>query len=148
MRSVGLPIRLRGDRRQLASALGNLVENAVKYSHDGGTVQIRARSDDRWVELMVADQGVGIPARDLDRVFERFYRVDKARARQTGGTGLGLAIVRHVAGNHGGEVMVESQEGEGSTFVLRLPARLIIHHEPGEPVDDRALAGSGEDSDE
>ena len=71
---------------------------------------------------MVADQGVGIPSRDLDRVFERFYRVDKARSRDTGGTGLGLSIVRHVATNHGGEVLVSSTEGEGSTFVLRLPA--------------------------
>ena len=74
---------------------------------------------------MVVDQGVGIPAADLDRVFERFYRVDKARARQTGGTGLGLAIVRHVANNHGGVVSVQSQEGEGSTFTFRLPARLL-----------------------
>jgi len=76
--------------------------------------------------VMVADQGVGIPSRDLDRVFERFYRVDKARSRETGGTGLGLAIVRHVATNHGGEVLVSSQEGEGSTFVLRLPASLVV----------------------
>jgi two-component system sensor histidine kinase SenX3 len=74
---------------------------------------------------MVIDQGVGIPAADIDRVFERFYRVDKARARETGGTGLGLAIVRHVANNHGGVVSVESHEGEGSTFAFRLPARLI-----------------------
>jgi len=75
---------------------------------------------------MVADQGIGIPARDIDRIFERFYRVDKARSRDTGGTGLGLAIVRHVATNHGGDVQVSSEEGEGSTFVLRLPATLIV----------------------
>jgi len=117
---------LRGDERQLASAVGNLVENAVKYSHAGGVVQVRTRLDDTAVEVMVADQGVGIPSRDLDRVFERFYRVDKARSRETGGTGLGLAIVRHVATNHGGEVLVSSQEGEGSTFVLRLPASLVV----------------------
>jgi two-component system sensor histidine kinase SenX3 len=115
-----------GDRRQLVSAVGNLVENAVKYSQKGGTVQVRARVDATAVEVMVADQGIGIPRRDLDRVFERFYRVDRARSRETGGTGLGLAIVRHVASNHGGEVLVSSQEGEGSTFVLRLPATLVV----------------------
>ena len=110
-----------GDRRQLVSAVGNLIENAVKYSDSGTSVQVRARRIDDWVEISVADQGVGIPQRDLDRVFERFYRVDRARSRSTGGTGLGLAIVRHVASNHGGDVSVTSVEGEGSTFVLRLP---------------------------
>ncbi|BAN01088.1 sensor histidine kinase [Ilumatobacter coccineus] len=119
-------IVLRADRRQLTSAIGNLVENAVKYSDDDGVVQVRTRADDRWVEVMVSDQGVGIPTRDLDRVFERFYRVDRARSRETGGTGLGLSIVRHVASNHGGECVVSSQEGEGSTFVLRLPASLVV----------------------
>ena len=118
-------LRIRADRPQLSSAIGNLVENAVKYSDDGAMVQVRVRLNERWVEVMVIDQGVGIPAADIDRVFERFYRVDKARARETGGTGLGLAIVRHVANNHGGVVSVESQEGEGSTFAFRLPARLI-----------------------
>ena len=85
-----------------------------------------------WVEFMVADQGVGIPARDLDRIFERFYRVDKARSRGTGGSGLGLSIVRHVATNHGGEVLVSSREGEGSTFVLRIPreARPVVEPSP------------------
>ena len=112
---------VRGDRRQLVSAVGNLIENAVKYSESGSSVQVRARRVDGWIEISVSDQGVGIPQRDLDRVFERFYRVDRARSRSTGGTGLGLAIVRHVAGNHGGDVSVTSVEGEGSTFVLRLP---------------------------
>jgi two-component system sensor histidine kinase SenX3 len=110
-----------GDRRQLISALGNLVENAVKYSEPGGQVQIRVRVEGELAELMVADQGIGIPAADHDRIFERFYRVDKGRSRDTGGTGLGLAIVRHVATNHGGDVLVSSAEGEGSTFVIRLP---------------------------
>jgi two-component system sensor histidine kinase SenX3 len=114
-------VRVTGDRRQLVSAVGNLVENAVKYSEAGGRVEVTTRSDGPWVEFVVADHGVGIPARDLDRIFERFYRVDKARSRGTGGTGLGLAIVRHVATNHGGEVTVTSREGEGSTFVLRVP---------------------------
>lgn len=115
-------IRLLGDRRQLVSALGNLVENAVKYSDPDSRVEVSASSDGNWVELRVRDFGMGIPQKDLDRIFERFYRVDRARSRETGGTGLGLAIVRHVATNHGGDVTVASVEGEGSTFVLRIPA--------------------------
>ena len=118
-----------GDRRQLVSAIHNLLENAVKYSDDGSTVEVRvhavvdrSRADATLVEISVRDYGIGIPARDIERIFERFYRVDRARARDTGGTGLGLAIVRHVATNHRGEVRVESREGEGSTFTLRLPA--------------------------
>ncbi|MET0902988.1 MAG: ATP-binding protein [Acidimicrobiales bacterium] len=110
-----------GDRRQLVSAVYNLLENAVKYSDDGSRVQVRARTDGRSVDIEVEDHGIGIPRRDLERVFERFYRVDRARSRETGGTGLGLAIVRHVASNHAGDVRVESAEGEGSTFTLRLP---------------------------
>jgi two-component system, OmpR family, sensor histidine kinase SenX3 len=120
------PIRVHADYRQLTSAIGNLVENGVKYSKNDGVVQVRTRVADRHVEIMVADQGIGIPARDIDRIFERFYRVDKARSRDTGGTGLGLAIVRHVATNHGGDVQVSSEEGEGSTFVFRLPTSVIV----------------------
>ena len=118
-----------GDRRQLVSAIHNLLENAVKYSDDHSTVEVRVRAvpdrqggDGSWVEIGVRDFGIGIPSRDLERIFERFYRVDRARARDTGGTGLGLAIVRHVATNHRGEIRVSSREGEGSTFTLRLPA--------------------------
>jgi two-component system sensor histidine kinase SenX3 len=113
-----------GDRRQLASAIGNLLENAVKYSERGGEVWLSStiRGSDGCVDVTVRDRGIGIPARDHDRIFERFYRVDRARSRDTGGTGLGLAIVRHVATNHGGEVHVESVEGEGSTFTLSIPA--------------------------
>jgi two-component system sensor histidine kinase SenX3 len=111
-----------GDRRQLMSAVANLVENGVKYSDPGSTVEVAARTDGTWVDIAVCDHGIGIPARDLDRIFERFYRVDRARSRETGGTGLGLAIVRHVATNHGGNVSVSSQEGAGSTFTLRIPA--------------------------
>lgn len=111
-----------GDHRQLASAVANLIDNAIKYSDQGGEIVLRAVTVDGWVHIEVSDQGVGIPARDLDRVFERFYRVDRARSRDTGGTGLGLAIVRHVATNHAGEVTVRSQEGEGSTFTIRIPS--------------------------
>jgi two-component system sensor histidine kinase SenX3 len=98
-----------GDRRQLVSAVANLVENGVKYSDPGSPVEVAARTDGTWVDIVVRDRGIGIPARDLDRIFERFYRVDRARSRETGGTGLGLAIVRHVATNHGGSVSVASR---------------------------------------
>ena len=110
-----------GDRRQLVSAVGNLIENAVKYSDAGSPVEVSTRLAGSYVEIDVTDRGIGIPARDLERVFERFYRVDRARSRETGGTGLGLAIVRHVATNHDGECRVVSREGEGSTFTLSLP---------------------------
>ncbi len=118
-------LKVVGDRRQLVSAIGNLVENAVKYSDVGSAVEVTARGDGDWVEFTVKDFGLGIPSRDLDRVFERFYRVDRARSRDTGGTGLGLAIVRHVANNHGGEVSVTSIEGEGSTFALKIPKSIV-----------------------
>jgi two-component system sensor histidine kinase SenX3 len=111
-----------GERRQLVSAVTNLLDNAVKYSEPGSSVDVAARTDGRWVDVTVRDRGIGIPRRDLERIFERFYRVDRARSRETGGTGLGLAIVRHVASNHRGEIRVESREGVGSTFTLRIPA--------------------------
>ena len=113
---------VRGDARQLITALSNLIENAVKYSEDGSVVLVRSSSGGGWVDIEVEDRGVGIPSKDLDRIFERFYRVDAARSRATGGTGLGLSIVRHVASNHGGSVTVRSTEGVGSTFTLRVPA--------------------------
>jgi two-component system sensor histidine kinase SenX3 len=115
------PSWVEGDAHQLASAVGNLVENAVKYSSPGGTVLVHVRPEGGHVVVEVADQGIGIPAASLDRIFERFYRVDRARSRETGGTGLGLAIVRNIVNNHGGEVNVTSREGEGSTFTLRFP---------------------------
>jgi two-component system sensor histidine kinase SenX3 len=117
------PVAVLGDRRQLVSAMYNLLENAVKFSYDGSTVFFRAEATDGKVEIEVEDHGVGIPARDLDRIFERFYRVDQGRSRTTGGTGLGLSIVRHVAANHQGGVEVDSREGEGSTFRLVLPTQ-------------------------
>ncbi|HEX4904280.1 MAG TPA: ATP-binding protein [Acidimicrobiales bacterium] len=110
-----------GDPRQLVSAVTNLLENACKYSDAGSGVTVRSQLAGPWLELEVEDHGVGIPSTDLDRVFERFYRVDRARSRETGGTGLGLAIVRHVATNHRGDVRVRSTEGVGSTFTLQLP---------------------------
>jgi two-component system sensor histidine kinase SenX3 len=119
---VGRRHTLRGDRLQLVSAIANLLENACKYSDEHSTVQLSSTTDGTWIEIAVRDEGIGIPTVDLERVFERFYRVDRARSRETGGTGLGLSIVRHIASNHGGEVTVASAEGEGSTFTLRLPS--------------------------
>jgi two-component system sensor histidine kinase SenX3 len=110
-----------GDRRQLVSALQNLLENAIKYSDRGSSVEISLRRADGDVLIDVRDRGVGIPSKELDRIFERFYRVDRARSRETGGTGLGLSIARHIAHNHGGDILVHSVEGAGSTFTLKLP---------------------------
>ncbi|MGB9378265.1 MAG: ATP-binding protein, partial [Mycobacteriales bacterium] len=111
-----------GDEAQLVTAMANLVDNAIAYSPPGTRVAIGVRPAGELVEISVSDEGMGIPAADLERVFERFYRSDPARARATGGTGLGLAIVKHIATNHGGSVTVWSTEGAGSTFTLRLPA--------------------------
>jgi two-component system sensor histidine kinase SenX3 len=113
---------INGDHFQLVSAVSNLVDNAVKYSDKDDLVTVSLTTVDGSVEVQVADQGIGIPMASLDRIFERFYRVDRARSRGTGGTGLGLSIVRHVVTNHGGEVNVRSREGEGSTFILRFPS--------------------------
>lgn len=111
-----------GDRRQLVSAVANLLDNAIKYSEPSSQVDLRAHSDGGRVAIEVEDRGLGIPARDVDRIFERFYRVDRARSRETGGTGLGLAIVRHVVVNHEGEITVRSVEGQGSTFTITVPS--------------------------
>jgi len=115
------------DRAQIVNALTNLLENAVKYSDSKQVVTITAALEDshQIVNIEIIDEGIGIPTADLERIFERFYRVDKARSRSTGGTGLGLSIVRHVAEAHGGTVRVESQEGEGSRFTLSIPSLLI-----------------------
>jgi two-component system sensor histidine kinase SenX3 len=120
------------DRRQVVSAVVNLLDNAVKYSESGRVVTIETERSGDDVVVVVSDHGIGVPSRDLERIFERFYRVDQARSRDTGGTGLGLAIVRHVAQAHGGDVSVESVEGEGSTFRLRLPvaARPVLLPKP------------------
>jgi two-component system sensor histidine kinase SenX3 len=126
-----------GDEDLLVTALRNLLENAVSYSPDRTRVVITTRAASSWTaEISVSDQGIGIPARDRERIFERFYRVDPARSRATGGTGLGLAIVKHVTAAHGGNVTVWSQEGVGSTFTLRLPLR-----QPGRPDGTKDLGG-------
>jgi two-component system, OmpR family, sensor histidine kinase SenX3 len=112
-----------GNEVQLVTAVANLVENAIAYSPEETKVTVDARLDGDGIVIAVMDQGIGISLKDLDRIFERFYRADQARSRDTGGTGLGLAIVKHIAVNHGGRVDVDSAVGAGSTFTLRLPSR-------------------------
>lgn len=130
-----------GDAEQLAIAVTNLVENAVSYSDQGGRVAVAARrtvdNDDNFIELTVSDSGIGIAPSEVQRIFERFYRVDYARSRDSGGTGLGLSIVKHVAAAHGGQVSVWSQPGQGSTFTIRLPEHL---------GRDEAATGGADDS--
>ncbi|HEX7835104.1 MAG TPA: ATP-binding protein [Pseudolysinimonas sp.] len=125
-----------GDQQLLVTAVHNLIANAIQYSPDGSRVGIGVSAENGVVEISVTDQGVGIPEDERDRVFERFFRVDTARSRNTGGSGLGLAIVKHVVQNHGGDVRVWSQQGRGSTFTIRLPeasreiaAQLGVAHE-------------------
>jgi two-component system phosphate regulon sensor histidine kinase PhoR len=114
-------VSIRGDRAQLGLLLSNLLDNALRYTPAKGTVCVRLDATESRAVIQVSDTGQGIPAGELPRVFERFYRVDKARARRTGGTGLGLAIVRHVAEAHGGTVRVDSELGRGSSFTVTLP---------------------------
>ena len=116
------PATITGSARDLSLLVRNLIDNAVRYTPPGGTVEIAVEAGVQEAMLTVRDTGVGIPARELPRVFERFYRVDRARSRGTGGTGLGLSIVRHVAENHGGSVEVASELGTGTTFTVRLPS--------------------------
>ena len=116
----------RGDEERLGQLLVNLLHNAIKFSESAAVVIVRAHQDQDRIVMSVEDHGVGIPRPDLARVFERFYKVDKARVRGKGGTGLGLAIVRHVAESHGGRAWVESEEGRGSTFYVELPSSRSI----------------------
>jgi len=112
-----------GSAEQITAAVANLVANAVAYSGEGSTVLVSTKGPAGCVEISVVDQGIGIPEAEVERIFERFYRVDPARHRSTGGTGLGLSIVKHVAATHGGDVRVWSVQGQGSTFTLSLPRR-------------------------
>src|SRR5947209_1427825 len=114
-------IQIQGDRSRLATALSNLIDNAVQYNKPGGQIHISAETRNGTLNLVVSDTGNGIPSEALPRIFERFYRVDKARARESGGTGLGLAIVKHAIESQGGTISVASQLGSGSTFTIHLP---------------------------
>ena len=135
-----------GSTEQVTVAVGNLVANAVAYSPPGSSVVVTARRAGGSVALSVTDQGIGIPTGELERIFERFYRVDPARHRSTGGTGLGLSIVKHVAATHGGEVKVWSEEGRGSTFTLSLPVARGGERggSPGGAGRDREAAAAGD----
>jgi signal transduction histidine kinase len=113
---------VRGSAQDLSLLVRNLLDNAIRYSAEGAQVRVDVRSEDAETVVRVRDTGIGIPSRDLSRIFERFYRVDRARSRETGGTGLGLAIVKHVVENHGGRTSVESELGRGTTFEVTLPA--------------------------
>ncbi len=139
----GETLTVMGDEAQLAMAVSNLVRNAVLYSEPGGRVTVSSRrsqrGEDQAVELRVSDTGIGIAPADLDRIFERFYRVDYARSRANGGNGLGLSIVKHVAAAHGGDVAVWSKVGQGSTFSITLPEALIEdEHQDDDPTGDVA----------
>ena len=109
-----------GDRDRLEQVMVNLLDNAIKYTPTGGSVKVSAYMEDGAIRIDVADTGIGIPLKDIPRIFERFYRVDKARSRELGGTGLGLAIVKHIMQGHGGRVWVESEPGKGSLFSFTL----------------------------
>jgi signal transduction histidine kinase len=124
---------VRGSGRDLSLLVRNLLDNAIRYTKSAGTVVASVTADNGSVVLRVTDTGSGIPTKELTRVFERFYRVDRARSRETGGTGLGLAIVRHVAENHGGTVSVKSELGRGSTFEVRLPSSIPDETESAGP---------------
>lgn len=137
--------RVLGDQPLLVSALANLVSNAIAYSPHGSTVSISRRRNGENIEIAVTDRGIGIAQADQERVFERFFRVDKARSRATGGTGLGLAIVKHVAANHNGAIRLWSQPGTGSTFTLSIPeyTDTVTDREVGLQVGDTALSPGG-----
>ncbi len=140
-RSQDQPALVIGDRWQLTDAVTNLVQNAISYSDRRARVSVGTSTvtvgEDRFVDIRVSDNGIGISADEQERIFERFYRVDHGRSRESGGTGLGLSIVRHIAGAHGGSVSVWSQPRQGSTFTLRLPAQPI--EAAGEPAVEGAL---------
>lgn len=129
--------RVLGDQPLLVTALANLISNAIAYSPDGSKVSISRRRRGDNIEISVTDRGIGIARADQERVFERFFRVDKARSRATGGTGLGLAIVKHVAANHNGSIRLWSQPGTGSTFTLSIPA--YPNNDDDEPADQSAI---------
>jgi two-component system phosphate regulon sensor histidine kinase PhoR len=122
------------DPDALQQVFGNLVENATKYGRSGSKIRLGARRCEEQVEFYVQDFGAGIPFEHRRRIFERFYRVDKARSRDSGGTGLGLSIARHIVNAHGGDIRVDSELGQGSTFVFTLPVA-VPPENPGKPKD-------------
>lgn len=140
------PLSVYGDYDQLMTAIRNLIDNAVIYSPDGSTVWVEVTKHEDVVHISVSDQGAGIAEDDKERIFERFYRVDSARSRATGGTGLGLSIVKHTISNHGGEIIVNSDVGEGSTFVIRLPELDPEAHEATTEGTEKNMQNADEDA--
>jgi signal transduction histidine kinase len=139
-------VHVQGDRTRLEQLVWNLLENALRYTQPGGRVELRLRHEGDQATLTVSDTGVGIAAEHLPRLFERFYRVDKARSRSNGGTGLGLSIVKRVAETHGGSVAVSSALGQGTIFTVTLPAS-AVHLDEGDnsrvaEVPDAAVSAS------
>jgi signal transduction histidine kinase len=128
---------IQGDETRLRQVIDNLVSNAIKYSPKGGEVRISGTFDDQNVTVEVSDQGVGLPEDELDRIFERFYRVEGALSRKTQGTGLGLYLARAVVEAHGGEIMVKSKPGKGSTFQFTLPRESIPTNKPNGTTRER-----------
>ncbi len=128
--------QVEGDAEQLKRAILNLVENAIKYTQEGGAVTVALYGGKRWTRVVIKDNGVGVDSKDQPHIFDRFYRVDKARSRGTGGTGLGLAIVKHIVEAHGGRISLESRLGQGSTFTVWLP---LLSETPPTPDDEAEL---------
>ena len=140
--------QVRGDHGLIVTAVRNLVDNAIRYSDNNTQVGVGISTDDTMVLIAVADEGIGIPAAERERVFERFYRIDQARSRATGGTGLGLSIVKHIAANHGGDVRLWSHPGSGSTFTLRLPMLGMLAPRPVPPRADEPATGDDPPADQ
>ena len=109
------------DYKKIHQLLNNLIVNAIKYNKDNGFVNINCFEDDKYINLTVKDSGIGIPVEDRNRIFERFYRVEKGRSKETGGTGLGLSIVKHIVKYYNGKIKVKSKEGFGSEFIIKIP---------------------------
>ncbi|MCP5521515.1 MAG: PAS domain-containing protein [Verrucomicrobiales bacterium] len=132
---IAAGLEVRGDADRLQQVFSNLIDNAIKYGRKDGRVEIGARRiNGKWIEVWIRDDGPGIPPEALNRIYERFYRVDKARSREQGGTGLGLAIVKHIVQSHGGEVCTESEIGRGTVFRLTLPAAPIPTGDPASAI--------------
>jgi signal transduction histidine kinase len=126
---AGLGVEVAGDRVRLQQVVVNLIDNSIKYTAKGGTIEVRVGREGNNAVLEVSDNGLGIPSHDLPHVFERFYRADKARSRASGGAGLGLSIVKAICSAHHGDIQVSSQEGKGSTFRVELPLLQVLAHD-------------------
>jgi signal transduction histidine kinase len=123
-----------GNADYLQRAIANLIDNALKYTPEGGVVRLSVKQDNSALSVEVSDNGIGIPADDLPRIFERFYRVDRSRSRDMGGTGLGLSIVKHIVQAHRGTIEVSSKPGQGTRFVMRFPRASLTASDASSPI--------------